>query len=117
MVKYRDGLGITADVLVAAGKGAKKTRIMYGANLSYRLLEKYLQETVQLGFLRFNSDGYEVTEKGQAFLEKYVDFSSRYSRLEKELQTATFEREILERMCQPLRNAKLRKAGGRKRRT
>jgi predicted transcriptional regulator len=116
MVKYRNGLGIIADILHAAGNGAKKTRIMYIANLSHGLLEKYLSATVQSGFLRQNDDGYEVTEKGEAFLEKYVDFSGRYSKLENELQSAEFEREILEKMCQPLRNTKLKVACGRKRR-
>jgi predicted transcriptional regulator len=113
MGKYRDGLGIIADILRAAGGGAKKTRIMYVANLSHELLQKYLRATVHSGFLQSNDEGYEVTEKGQTFLEKYLDFSSKYSKLENELQSAMFEREILERMCQPLRNGRL-KAGGRK---
>jgi predicted transcriptional regulator len=115
MAKYRDGLRIIADILHAAGSGTKKTRIMGLANLSYRLLEKYLGKTVQTGFLRLNDEGYEVTEKGQAFLEKYEDFSSRYSKLESELQSAIFEREILKRMCQPLENRKLKTVVGRKR--
>jgi predicted transcriptional regulator len=104
MAKYRDGLGIIADILHAAGSGAKKTHIMYTANLSYELLEKYLWATVQSGFLQANGEGYEVTGKGEAFLEKYLAFSSRYSKLENELRSALFEREILERMCQPIRN-------------
>jgi len=115
MAKYRDGLRIIADILHAAGSGKKKTRIMGLANLSYRLLEKYLGQTVQTGFLRLNDEGYEVTEKGQAFLEKYEDFSSKYSKLESELQSAIFEREILKRMCQPLENRKLKMVVGRKR--
>jgi predicted transcriptional regulator len=102
MAKYRDSLDIIADILNAAGNGAKKTRIMYVANLSYKLLQKYLEETVQTGFMRINNNGYEITEKGQAFLEKYGDFSSKYSKIERERQSIMFEREILERMCQPL---------------
>jgi len=116
MVKYRDELGITADILHAAGNGAKKTRIMYIANLSHELLKKYLWATTRSGFLRPNDEGYEVTEKGQAFLEKYGAFSSKYSKLENELQSAMFEREILKGMCQPMRNGKLKAMYGRKRR-
>jgi predicted transcriptional regulator len=116
MTKYRDGLGIIADILNAAGKGAKKTRIMGVANLSYRLFEKYLREIVQVDFLRLNNDGYEVTEKGQTFLEKYNDFSSRYSRLQNELQSAMYEREVLKKTCQPLRNGSLNAVCGRKHR-
>jgi len=115
MVKYRDELGIIADVLYAAGSGAKKTRIMYVANLSHGLLEKYLWATTRSGFLRSNHEGYEVTEKGQAFLEKYAVFSSRCLRVEKEFQNVNFEREALGRMCEPLRSVKVRVASGRKR--
>jgi predicted transcriptional regulator len=114
MAKYRNGLGIIADILNAAGSGAKKTRIMYVANLSHDLLEKYLRETVDIGFLRLNSEGYEVTGRGKAFLEKYADYSGKYSKLESELQSARFEREILERMCQPLSRDRNRGAVGRR---
>lgn len=121
MGKYRDGLGIIADMLHAAGSGSKKTRIMGVANLSYRLFEKYLGRTVQVGFLRLNDEGYEVTEKGQDFLERYLDFVGRYSKLESELQSAQFEKEVLERMCQPSEGCELKSAradtlDGRKRR-
>jgi len=116
MAKYRDGLGIIADILHAAGSGTKKTRIMGVANLSYRLLEKYLGRTVQTGFLRLNDEGYEVTEKGQDFLEKYHTLSSKYSRVESELQSVLYEREVLKRMCKPLRNGKLKAVCGGKRR-
>jgi predicted transcriptional regulator len=115
MGRYRDGLGIIADILHAAGSGSKKTRIMGVANLSYRLFEKYLGRTVQVGFLRLNDEGYEVTEKGQNFLEKYHDLSGRYSKLNSELQSVLCEKETLKRMCQPLRNGKLKAVCGRKR--
>jgi predicted transcriptional regulator len=115
MAKYRDGLEIIADILHAAGSGAKKTRIMGAANLSYRLFEKYLRRTVQNGFLRLNNEGYEVTEKGQAFLEKYYALSCRHSKLESELQSVLSERETLKRMCQSVRNSKPKVVYGGKR--
>jgi predicted transcriptional regulator len=101
MMKYRRRLEIIADTLYAAEKGAKKTRIMYIANLSYKLLEKYLGETIEIGLMHFNNDGYAVTEKGYAFLEKYSQFSSKYAKLSKELEAMKFERAVLERMCEP----------------
>jgi predicted transcriptional regulator len=116
MSKYRDRLGIIADILHAAGSGSKKTRIMGVANLSYALFEKYLWRTVQVGFLRLNDEGYEVTEKGQDFLEKYHALSSKYSRVESELQNVLHEREVLKRMCEPLKNGKLKAVCGGKRR-
>jgi predicted transcriptional regulator len=114
--KYRRRFDIIADVLNAAGKGGKKTKIMYFANLSYLLLQKYLSETIHVGFLRFNNDGYEVTEKGLIFLEKYQEFSSKYLKAQKKFEALKFEMEALERMCSPeeARRGKL-KNGRRKR--
>jgi len=98
--KYRSRLEIIADVLNAVGDGAKKTRIMYIANLSYKLLEKYLKKTFEAGLISSNNDLYEVTEKGRVFLERFNDFSSRYSKLEMKLEEISFERQVLERMCE-----------------
>jgi predicted transcriptional regulator len=102
MGKYRDRLEIIADILNAAAGGAKKTKIMYCANLSYKLLEKYLEEAIRIGFMRFNNDCYEVTERGQALLEKYDQFSNKYSRIKIMIQGMMFERESLKRMCEPV---------------
>ncbi|MEM2352478.1 MAG: winged helix-turn-helix domain-containing protein [Thermoproteota archaeon] len=100
MVKYRRRIEIIADILSSAAGGAtKKTRIMYAANLSYSLLEKYLAESISLNLLRLSSNGYEVTEKGIVFLEKYEHFTSRFSKIQKEMQTAISERKELEDMC------------------
>ena len=100
MPRYRSRLEIIADILNVVGNGAKKTRIMYIANLSYKLLEKYLKKTLEASLISSNNDFYEVTEKGRVFLEKFNDFSSRYSNLEKEFDEISFERQVLERMCE-----------------
>lgn len=100
MSRYRSRLKIVADILNAVGDGAKKTRIMYIANLSYKLLGKYLKKTIEAGLISSYNDFYKVTEKGQIFLERFDDFSSRYSKLEMKLEEISFEREVLERMCE-----------------
>ncbi|MCK4474462.1 winged helix-turn-helix domain-containing protein [Candidatus Bathyarchaeota archaeon] len=100
MVKYRSKLEIVADILDAVGDGAKKTRIMYIANLSYKLLGKYLTKTVEAGLVSSNNNYYEVTEKGRVFLERFKSFSGRYSRINKDLEEMSFERDVLERMCE-----------------
>jgi predicted transcriptional regulator len=100
MVKYRDRLEIIADMLNAVGNGSKKTRIMYVANLSYMLLEKYLGEVVRVGLVCYNHESYEMTEKGRAFIERYSNFSSKYSKIKSEVEKVMFEREVLERMCE-----------------
>jgi predicted transcriptional regulator len=103
MVKYRRRFEIIADVISAAEKGAKKTRIMYFANLSYRLLQKYLGDTVKVGFIRESGGGYESTEKGRIFLERYTEFSGKYSKLVNDFEALKFEMEVLERMCTSIR--------------
>jgi len=100
MGKYRSRLEIIVDILKAVGEGAKKTRIMYIANLSHKLLGRYLEKTVGAGLISSSNGYYEVTEKGRTFLERFDNFSSRNSKLERELEDVSFEREVLERMCE-----------------
>jgi predicted transcriptional regulator len=99
MARHRDRIGIMADVLKAAGKGARKTRIMRTANLSNRLLRKYLDEAVALGYLTISQEEYGVTEEGDAFLKKYAEYASRYSSVRRELESMKLEKEELMRMC------------------
>ena len=91
---------IIADILRAAGDGAKKTRIMYFANLSYSLLEKYLAVAIKADLLVDNGGKYEVTEKGRVFLEKFNDYSKKVTRINRELKTIKFEKRVLEQMCE-----------------
>ncbi len=52
MGKNRDKVDIIAAILKAAGDGANKTKIMFGANLSFKLLEKYLETVMNIGFVQ-----------------------------------------------------------------
>jgi predicted transcriptional regulator len=90
---------ILAAVLNSAVRGARKTRIMQLANLNYSLLEKYLEETIELGFLQFGNGSYETTEKGMRFLELYLRFSSKHSRLKEMLEASRSDWRVLEQMC------------------
>ena len=97
----RRRIDIVADILDVAVKGAKKTRIMQNANLSYSLLMKYLEYTLGIGFLQPDDGSYETTEKGRKFLEMYARFSSEYSKLQKDLEPLWLKLESLEKMCSP----------------
>ena len=97
---YRSRLEIIADILKAAKDGAKKTRIMYFANLSYSLLEKYLAKVIKAKLIVNNGDEYEITEKGRLFLEKFESYSKKVSRINRELSVIKFERQVLEQMCE-----------------
>jgi len=100
MGKHRSRLDIIAAMLNVASGGVKKTRIMHLANLSYALLEKYLKETMSFGFMDFDGEGYRVTEKGRAFLDKYSRYNSRHSKAQKTLRDLTVEWKDLEKMCE-----------------
>lgn len=81
-------------------KNGKKTRIMYYANLSHVLLEKYLREAVEIGFVSFVDTSYRLTERGEEFLGKYNSFSSKHQDVDRMLNSLVAEREELEKMCQ-----------------
>jgi len=76
-MKKRDSLGISADILRLATSGAIKTRIVYGANLNFKIVEGYLSRLTNLGLLE-NRDGrrrYRTTEKGLSFIQRYEELS------------------------------------------
>jgi predicted transcriptional regulator len=71
---YRNRMEIAADILEISKNGSRKTRIMYLGNLSFDLLQKYLDMLVNLGLLEIRSGEermYVATEKGRAFLENF----------------------------------------------
>jgi predicted transcriptional regulator len=98
--KYRDRLQIIADMLSIMGKGAKKTQIMYQANLSYKLLNRYLREILNSGLIRFeDGNTYVLTGKGKEFLSKHVEYFKLCKSLEKNLKHINSEKSVLEKLC------------------
>jgi len=98
---YRSRLDIIADILSAASRDAKKTQIMYQANLSYKVLQRYLAEVVGASLVNFAQEKqcYQLTEKGQEFLEAYEKYSKTNKHIEKRLSEAAFKKKILEDLC------------------
>jgi len=77
MTQRRSHVDIVAEILHIARKGARKTRIVYGANLNFKLLNDYLNRLERAGLVA--KDGYEggvikTTEKGKKYLEYYQEF-------------------------------------------
>ena len=106
MSKYRDRLQIIASILVIASKRAKKTQIMYQANLSYKLLCRYLREVQGAGLVSFeNEECYVLTAKGKEFLNKHEEYSKRCRSLEERLNHVNHEKIVLEKMCSATREA------------
>jgi len=98
--KNRDKLEIVRDVLSAALGKEKKTRIMYQANLSYQLMEKYLTNLLETGLVVcMDGTSYMVTKKGKEFLQMYEDYCGRCQRIEETIEGVHKERLLLENMC------------------
>jgi predicted transcriptional regulator len=97
--KNRDRLCIVAAILEAANLGVSKTRIMFGANLSFSLLEKYLGVVLGAGFVRVEGSRYELTLHGREFLGHYRRFHERYVEAQKLFEALDCEREKLALMC------------------
>lgn len=70
-VGKRSIMDIIAAILSEAQKGAKKTRIMYKCNLSYKQLQVYLKLVLNMNFLELRSDLYQTSHKGYEFLDSY----------------------------------------------
>lgn len=100
MGKYRDRLHIIADILSITRKRASKTRIMYQANLSYKLLCKYLDRVITAGLVK-TEDGrlYVLTRKGKEFLSRHKEYSKHRKSLEEHRNHIKNERNVLESMC------------------
>lgn len=98
-IRYRSRLQIIADVLSATENGAKKTHIMYQANLSYKLLTLYLKEVLEAGLIRPVDDSlYEITQKGRRFLEKFHEYSQRRKQLQERVEDVNNDKSFLEKM-------------------
>lgn len=73
-MKYRSRSEIASTILqTTANGGATKTRIMYGAYLSYAQVKEYLKFLQGKQMLRLNEieQTYHITEKGMQFLRVY----------------------------------------------
>lgn len=77
---HRSRMDIMENILRVATEGAKKTRVMYRCNLSFKQLHAYLDLLVSIGLLKSipsrtgeksNSNTYETTKKGHAFIQAY----------------------------------------------
>ncbi len=67
----RNNLDICADILKVSRGGAKKTHLVYKANLNFKIVKRYLDHLVDSEFLESDEGVFYLTEKGSQFIEKY----------------------------------------------
>jgi predicted transcriptional regulator len=72
-LKYRSRADISSEILKIAERGVSKTRIMYGAYLSFAQLKEYLKLLVDNGMLVFDEKSllYKTTDVGRNFIKTY----------------------------------------------
>lgn len=106
MVSYRDRMDIIADILNVVSHTAKKTQIMYQANLSYGVLQRYLSEVSAASLVGFESksNSFVLTLKGREFLEAYKKYSKSHRQVEKRLNEVSEKKKALEQLCLPSQN-------------
>lgn len=80
-MKYRSRTDIIAMILRAAVNGATKTRIMYGAYLSYAQVKEYLGFLTEKNLISYEEGTglYRLTEDGVTLLRTYEGISDMIS--------------------------------------
>lgn len=74
--KRRGNLQVLVKILLIALKGARKTEIVYKANLNFNIGKKYLDFLLTKGLITEDSlhckkKIYRTTEKGRMFIKRY----------------------------------------------
>ena len=65
----RSRLDITLEILKIAANGAKKTQIVYGANLNSTIANKYLVRLEDKNLIAHKGDIFVITDKGRIYKE------------------------------------------------
>lgn len=62
---------IMADMLVLAKAGVRKTRLVYGANLNFNIVKKYLRLLTDRNMIHEVDGIYFTTPRGETYLTNY----------------------------------------------
>ncbi len=77
--KRRSDIEISADILKVALHGAKKSHIVYRANLNFEVVKKYLKRLNESGLINFPSIGnriFKTTSKGAEYINQYENLNN-----------------------------------------
>jgi len=93
--KNRDRISIIAAILDAANSGNNKTKIMITANLSFSLVNKYLNIALKLEYVEYSNSIYKCTLLGKNFLLRYKRFNDRFVQIQKASKELAEEHKLL----------------------
>ena len=77
--KRRSNIEISADILKVALHGAKKSHIVYRANLNFEVVKKYLKRLSESGLINFpnvNNRIFKTTPKGREYINRYENLNT-----------------------------------------
>lgn len=76
-LRKRTRIEIVAELLRLCGQPRSKTRLMYGANLSWNQTSRYLNNMLSLGLLEVHHSPtkYVITQKGANLLDRWRMFA------------------------------------------
>jgi len=72
----RTYLDHNADILRISKDGARKTQLVYGSNINFKLLKLRLAQLIETGLLMQNGKYYTTTPKGEEFLYHFQEMRS-----------------------------------------
>ena len=80
MGSKRDRVEIMAEILCLCSKPQSKTRVMYGTNLSWKMLQHYLayMQDHELLEVKNESTKYVTTGRGKEFVSKWNDLKELF---------------------------------------
>jgi len=81
MSRKRSNMEISADILKVAMGGARKSHLVYQANLNFSIIKDYLKELSSAGLLSSPANGsrlYTTTEKGIEFIN-YIEGMKQFA--------------------------------------
>jgi len=81
-LKYISSADISSEILKIAEKGVSKTKIMYGAYLSFAQLKEYLKLIVDNGMLALDEKNTlcKTTDVGRTFIKTYERVDQMFDR-------------------------------------
>ncbi len=65
---------ISADILIVARDGARKSHLVYRANLNFEVIERYLRRLKRGGLIANSGRIFQTTEKGVEFISQFKRF-------------------------------------------
>lgn len=84
--RKRSRFDIVIDILKVTTEGANKTKIVYDANLNFKVANEYIEFLLESGLINQTSKGnrklYQTTEKGLELLKKYRDIEESVRTME-----------------------------------